>query len=74
MMLSVFGEPVRLEQGTGRAKWVAAAADQPARIVAMGDGEGYARAVMLMLKKRAMSVLSERTEVYAAMLARRCRR
>ena len=68
MTLSVFGEPVVLEQGTGRAKWLPATAEQPARIVAMGEGEGYARAVTLMLKKRAMGVLSERTEVYAAML------
>ena len=68
MLLSVFGEPVALEQGTGRAKWLPATADQPARITAMGEGEGYARAVTLMLKKRALGVLSERTEVYAAML------
>ena len=34
----------------------------------MGEGEGYARAVILMLRKRALGVLSERTEVYAAML------
>jgi len=66
--LQVFGEPVRLESGTGRARWIAAVDGQPARIAAMGDGEGYARAVMLMLKKRAMLVLSERTEVYVAML------
>jgi hypothetical protein len=68
LTLQVFDEPVRLEAGTGRAKWLPAADGEPARIVAMGEGEGYARAVMLMLKKRAMGVLSERTEVYAAML------
>ena len=68
MVLEVFGEPVRLEAGTGRAKWLPAAAGEPARITAMGDGEGYARAVILMLKKRAVAVLGERTEVYAAML------
>jgi predicted metal-dependent hydrolase len=72
MTIRVFDEPVRLEAGTGRAKWVAADSDQPARITAMppdaNGGEGYARAVTLMLKKRAMGVLSERTEIYAAML------
>jgi predicted metal-dependent hydrolase len=68
MILTVFGEPVRLEAGTGRAKWLPAANGEPARITAMGDGEGYARAVILMLKKRAGAVLGERTEVYAAML------
>jgi predicted metal-dependent hydrolase len=72
MVLDVFGEPVRLEAGSGRAKWLPAAGDEPARITAMASssfgGEGYARAVILMLKKRAMAVLGERTEVYAAML------
>lgn len=68
MVLQVFGEPVRLEAGSGRAKWLPAANGEPARITAMGDGEGYARAVILMLKKRAAAVLGERTEVYAAML------
>jgi hypothetical protein len=68
MTLQVFGEPVRLEAGTGRAKWIPAAGGEPARITAMGEGEGYARAVILILKKRAQAVLGERTEVYAAML------
>jgi predicted metal-dependent hydrolase len=68
MTLMVFGEPVQLEAGTGRAKWIPAADSEPARISAMGEGEGYARAVILMLKKRAAAVLGERTEVYAAML------
>jgi predicted metal-dependent hydrolase len=68
MTLMVFGEAVRLEAGTGRAKWLPAAHGEPARVAAMGEGEGYARAVILVLKKRAMAVLSERTEVYAAML------
>lgn len=68
MTLMVFGEPVRLEAGAGRARWIPAAGGEPARIAAMGEGEGYARAVILMLKRRAMAVLSERTEVYAAML------
>jgi predicted metal-dependent hydrolase len=68
MTLTVFGEPVRLEAGAGRARWIAAGEGEPARIAAMGEGEGYARAVILILKKRALAVLGERTEVYAAML------
>ncbi len=72
MTLRVFDEPVRLEAGTGRAKWLPAAEGEPARITAMGadanGGEGYARAVILMLRKRALGVLCERTEIYAAML------
>jgi predicted metal-dependent hydrolase len=68
MIVQIFGEPVRLEQGSGRAKWLPAADGEPARIVAMGEGEGYARAVILMIRRRALGVLSERTAVYAAML------
>ena len=68
MTLTVFGAPVRLEAGTGRAKWLPAADGESARITAMGEGEGYARAVILMLKKRTAAVLGERTCVYAAML------
>jgi predicted metal-dependent hydrolase len=68
----VFGEPVRLEAGSGRARWLPASGGEPDRIAAMASsengGEGYARAVILMLKKRAVAVLGERTEVYAAML------
>src|SRR5690349_7632596 len=68
MTLTVFGEPVVLAEGVGRARWHPASLLEPARITAMGDGEGYARAVMLVLKRRAEAVLSERTMTYAAML------
>jgi hypothetical protein len=68
MTLSVFGEPVLLERGSGRARWHPAADGAPARIAAMGEGEGYARAVVLVLKRRAEAVLGERTATYAAML------
>ena len=68
MMLQVFGEPVRLEAGTGRARWLAATEHYPARIAAMGEGEGYARAVILVLRKRALEVLSARTAHYAERL------
>ena len=68
MTLSVFGEPVALERGTGRARWHPAEGGAPARITAMGEGEGYARAVVLVLKRRAEAVLGERTATYAAML------
>ncbi|MDP3660252.1 M48 family metallopeptidase [Phenylobacterium sp.] len=69
-MLSVFGEPVRLEQSQGRARWLPASADAPARIAAMGEGEGYTRAVVRQLKRRALDVLSDRTAVHCAALAR----
>lgn len=68
MILHVFGETVRLEAGTGRARWLAATEHYPARICAMGEGEGYARAVILVLKKRALEVLTARTAHYAGLL------
>ncbi|WP_411288426.1 M48 family metallopeptidase [Phenylobacterium sp.] len=68
LTLEVFGEPVRLEATSGRASWIEAADDQCARICAMGEGEGYARAVILILRKRALAVLGERTAHYAGHL------
>ncbi|ACG76644.1 conserved predicted metal-dependent hydrolase [Phenylobacterium zucineum HLK1] len=59
--LEVFGEAVRLEAGTGRARWLAPEDGSTPRIVAMGEGEGYARAVILVLRRRALEVLTERT-------------
>jgi predicted metal-dependent hydrolase len=68
MTLQVFGETVRLETGGGRARWLPASEHYPARITAMGEGEGYARAVILVLKRRALEVLTERTAHYALRL------
>lgn len=68
MVLQLFGEPVRLEAGTGRARWCDATAVSPHRISAMGEGEGYARAVILVIKRRSLAVMAERTAHYAARL------
>jgi len=68
MTLQIFGEPVRLEAGSGRARWIEADGLEPHRITAMGEGEGYARAVTLMIRRRALKVLGERTTHYAARL------
>jgi predicted metal-dependent hydrolase len=68
MRLRISGEPVRLARGEGRARWIEGEDGQPARIEAMGDGEGYARAVMLIIKKRASTVLTRRTAVYCRRL------
>ena len=68
MVLDVFGAPVRLEQGSGRARWIEPEDGSTPRIVAMGEGEGFARAVILVLKRRALAVLGERTAYYAARL------
>jgi predicted metal-dependent hydrolase len=68
LTLQIFGETVRLESSTGRARWLAATEHFPARIGAMGEGEGYARAVILVLRRRALEVMAERTAHYAAAL------
>lgn len=67
-LIEVFGQPVRLEQGPGRARWIEPEDGATPRIAAMGEGEGYARAVVLVLKRRALAVLTERTAHYAARL------
>ena len=64
-VLEVFGQAVRLEAAGGRARWIEPADGSTPRIAAMGEGEGYARAVILVLKRRALAVLSERTAHYA---------
>lgn len=68
MRIEVFGHPVRLESGAGRARWVEPADGSTPRIVAMGEGEGFSRAVILVLKKKAFEVLSGRTVHYAEKL------
>ena len=68
MTIEVFGKPVLLVAGQGRAKWIEASGEEPARIAAMGEGEGYARAVILVIRRRAAAVLTDRTAVHAARL------
>jgi predicted metal-dependent hydrolase len=68
LVLQLFGETVRLEGGVGRARWLPATEHFPARITAMGEGEGYARAVILVIRKRAHEIMSDRTVHYAAAL------
>ncbi|MDZ4373898.1 MAG: SprT family zinc-dependent metalloprotease, partial [Phenylobacterium sp.] len=68
MLIEVFGRPVRLEAGAGRARWIEPLDGSTPRISAMGEGEGYARAVILVLKRKALEVLSARTAHYAARL------
>jgi len=67
-LIEVFGRPVRLEAGAGRARWIEPIDGSTPRICAMGEGEGFARAVILILKKKALEVLSARTAHYAQAL------
>jgi predicted metal-dependent hydrolase len=66
--LQLFGEPVRLETGAGRARWLPATENFPTRISAMGEAEGYTRAVVLLIRKRALEVMAARTAHYAGLL------
>jgi predicted metal-dependent hydrolase len=68
MLIEVFGRPVRLEAGGGRARWLEPVDGSTPRIVAMGEGEGFTRAVILVIRKKALEVLSARTAHYAAVL------
>jgi len=68
MVLQIFGQPVLLASSEGRARWWPAADLSPARISAMGEGEGYARAVVLMVRRHALEVMTARTAVYAERL------
>ncbi len=67
-LVEVFGRPVRLEQGSGRARWIEPEDGSTPRIVAMGDGEGFARAVMLVIRRKAAEVLAERTAFHCGRL------
>lgn len=67
-LIEVLGQPVRLELGSGRARWIDPVDGSTPRIAAMGDGEGYSRAVILVIRKRALAWLTERTAVHAAAL------
>jgi len=68
MVVEVFGRPVRLEAGSGRARWIEPIDGSTPRIVAMGDGEGFTRAVILVIKRKALEVLTARTAHYARAL------
>jgi hypothetical protein len=67
-LIEVFGRPVRLESGAGRARWIEPIDGSTPRIVAMGEGEGFTRAVILVIKKRASEILTARTAHYAALV------
>lgn len=68
MRIEVFGRPVRLEAGSGRARWIEPIDGSTPRIVAMGEGEGFTRAVILVIRRKALEVLTERTRHYAQRL------
>jgi predicted metal-dependent hydrolase len=70
-VLAVGGAPLRLERAAMRIRprLVATTADEPARLIASGEGAAYARAVERALRAHALAVLSARTAHYAALMA-----
>ena len=74
LVLNVDGVPTRLEKAAMRIspRLKPALADAPARLIASGEGEAYARAVVRALKSEALARVMGRTELYAARLGRAC--
>jgi predicted metal-dependent hydrolase len=67
-LIELFGRPVRLESAPGRARLIEPADGSTPRIVAMGEGEGFTRAVILVVRRHALGWLTARTAHYAARL------
>ena len=67
-LIEVFGRPVRLEAGAGRARWIEPEDGSTPRIAATDEGEGFARAVILVIRRKAAEMLVARTAHYAERL------
>ncbi len=66
--LQLFGQPCRLEAASHPARYIPATDAAPARIAARGEGEAFARAVIRVIRRRALEVLTERTAYHCARL------
>jgi len=71
LILDVDGAPARLERAAMRIKGrlIAPEDGEPARLLAYGQDDAYARAVVRVLKAVALERATERTARYAALLA-----
>lgn len=69
-MIEVLGAPCRLERAAMRipARLIDAAGDEPARLIAYGEGVSYGRAVERALRTAALERLTARTQAYSARL------
>ena len=69
-VVPLLGAPCRLERAAMRigARIVPAVAEEPARLVASGEGEAFARGVARALRAEALVRLTERTAVHVAAL------
>jgi predicted metal-dependent hydrolase len=68
MRIDVFGRPVRLAAAQGRARWIEPLDGATPQIAAMGEGEGYSRAVILVIRRKALEVLTARTAHWSTRL------
>jgi predicted metal-dependent hydrolase len=66
--ITLLGQPCRLEASDRPARFVPPTDEDPARILARGEGETYARAVIRVIKRQALAVLAERTAFYCEQL------
>ncbi len=71
-VIDVDGAPCRLERAAMRvkARFIPSTPEEPARLIAFGAGEAYARAVTRALKGKALERLTERTEHHVQALGR----
>ncbi len=71
VVIEADGAPCRLERAAMRvkARFVPPTDDEPARLVASGDGDAYERAVVRALKAQALLRVTERTALYVQALA-----
>jgi predicted metal-dependent hydrolase len=69
-VLAVAGAPCRLERAAMRIRprLVPATGAEPARLLASGEGDAYARAVLRALRTHALEILSARTAHYAGLM------
>ena len=63
-VIAVDGAPCRLDRAAMRvkARFVLSTDEEPARLIASGDGDAYARGATRALKAKALEKLTERTE------------
>jgi hypothetical protein len=64
-VIEVLGRPWLLQSAPGRAKWLPAQGEAPARLMVSGQDEAFRRAVVRALMAEAVRILAERTVFYA---------
>ena len=71
MVITLFGQPYRLEASDKPARLHPATGDQPARIAARGEGAVFASAVIRVIRREALRVFTERTAFHCGRLGAR---